>query len=507
VLCQSKKRIAVQTPSSFRYTVLADNLEARIRDGSFRAGDKLPSIRSLRLQTGLSISTVYQAYIELEKRGMVEPREKSGYYVKPLLQELLPAPRPPASRLVPKKVNINNMAFALIEAMGDPEILQLGGALVASELLPLKQLGAAIRSAPMTRLQDNLATYGHYLGHVDLRRQIARRMAPLCGGFDPERMVLTNGCLEAVVLGLKAVTRPGDTVLVESPTFPWFLQVIEDLNLHALEIPTDPHFGIDLTILERAIRQHAVKACIFIANFNNPLGYLMSDDAKRNLVDLLNTADVPIIEDDIYGELYFTPSRPLPLKAFDRKDGVLYCSSFSKCLSPGLRIGWIHPGRYLNQVKRLKINQSISEPALNQWLAARYLGAGQYDRHLRRLRTNLKNQVANTALAVARYFPPGTMISAPRGGLTLWVQMDARVDSLKLFRRCLENKIAVMPGIICANGDAYKNCIRLSCGMPYTDRIDQGLQTLAAIARQLIRQVGARKSTTNRIAGGLDFRS
>ena len=487
----------MQTSSGFRYAELADKLEARIRDGSFRAGEKLPSIRGLRLQTGLSISTVYQAYIELEKRGMVEPREKSGYFVKPLLQELLPAPRPPVSRLAPKKVNINNMAFALIEAMGDPKILQLGGALVASELLPLRQLGAAIRNTPMASLEKNLATYGHYQGHEDLRRQIARRMAPLCGAFAPERMVLTNGCMEAVTLGLKAVTRPGDTVMVESPTFPWFLQVIEDLNLHALEIPTDPRFGIDMELLEGAIRRHAVRACIFIANFNNPLGYLMPDEAKRNLVELLNAANVPIIEDDIYGELHFTPSRPLPLKAFDRGEGVLYCSSFSKSLSPGLRIGWIHPGRYLDRVKRLKINQSVSEPALNQWMAARYLNTGQYDRHLRRLRTHLKNQVGNTALAVARYFPAGTMISAPQGGLTLWVQMDARVDSLKLFRSSLENNIAVMPGIVCASGDAYKNCIRLSCGMPYTDRIDQGLQTLATIARKLIRQADAKKPKDN----------
>jgi DNA-binding transcriptional MocR family regulator len=187
----------------------------------------------------------------------------------------------------------------------------------------------------------------------------------------------------------------------------------------------------------------------------------------------------------------------LPLKAFDRGEGVLYCSSFSKSLSPGLRIGWIHPGRYLDRVKRLKINQSVSEPALNQWMAARYLNTGQYDRHLRRLRTHLKNQVGNTALAVARYFPAGTMISAPQGGLTLWVQMDARVDSLKLFRSSLENNIAVMPGIVCASGDAYKNCIRLSCGMPYTDRIDQGLQTLATIARKLIRQADAKKPKDN----------
>ncbi len=477
----------MEASSGFRYAELADTLEAQIRDGAFRAGEKLPSIRGLRVQTGLSISTVYQAFIELEKRGMVESRQKSGYFVKPMLQGLLPVPHPAMSRLTPKKVNINNLAFALIEAMGDPEILQLGGALISSELLPLKEISAIIKGAAVAQLKTNLAAYAHYLGHPDLRRQIAQRMAPLCVAFSPERMLITNGCIEAVTLGLKSITRSGDTVLVESPTFPWFLQVIEDLNLHALEIPTDPQTGIDLQVLERSVKDHAVKACIFIATFNNPLGFLVPNEKKRALVELLNARNIPIIEDDIYGELYFTPSRPLPLKAFDRKGLVLYCCSFSKSLAPGLRIGWIQPGRFFDRVKRLKLNQSISEPGLTQYGVARYLKTGNYDRHLRRLRTHLKNQVGNTALAIARYFPKGTMISAPQGGLALWVQMDPRVDSLELFRRALEKKIAVMPGIICANGNTYKNCIRISCGMPYTDRIDQGLQILAGIAAGLSR--------------------
>ena len=479
----------METSTGFRYAELADMLEAQIRSGSFRAGDKLPSIRGLRVQTGLSISTVYQAFIELEKRGMVEPRQKSGYFVKPLLQGLLPAPQPAVSGLTPRKVNINNLAFALIEAMGDPQILQLGGALITSELLPLKELGAIFKRAPAAQLKTNLAVYEHYLGKADLRRQIARLMAPLCGAVSPERLVITNGCIEAVMLGLKAITRSGDTVLVESPTFPWFLQVIEDLNLNALEIPTDPRTGMDLQALEKSVRQHAVKACIIISSFNNPLGFLMSNDKKRAMVELLNAADIPIIEDDIYGELYFTASRPLPLKAFDRKGLVLYCSSFSKSLSPGLRIGWIQPGRYFDRVKRLKLNQAISEPGLTQWGVAQYLKTGNYDRHLRSLRTHLKNQVGNTALAIARYFPDNTKISAPLGGVALWVQMASEVDSLHLFRCALEKKIAVMPGIICASGNTYKNCIRISCGMPYTDRIDQGLQTLAAIVRHMGRHI------------------
>jgi DNA-binding transcriptional MocR family regulator len=476
----------LDAPQNFRYAELADRLEAQIRAGFFRAGEKLPSIRGLRLQTGLSISTIYQAFIELEKRGMVEPRQKSGYFVKPMLQGLLPPPRRPPSHLVPKKVNINNLALALIEAMRHPEILQLGGALIGTELLPLKEIGAIIKAAPLSHLKARLATYGHYLGDPDLRRQIAQRMGPLCGPVSPEQLVITNGCIEAVTFCLKAVTRPGDTVLIESPTFPWFLQIIEDLNLHALEIPTDPQSGIDLQVLERSVRMHPVKACIFIANFSNPLGFLMTAAKKQALVELLNSRDIAIIEDDIYGELYFTASRPLPLKTFDRKGLVLYCSSFSKSLAPGLRIGWVQPGKYLNRIKRMKLNQSISSPGLTQWAIARYLKSSRSDRHLRKLRTHLKNQVGNTALAIARYFPAGTMISAPLGGLTLWVHLDKKVNSLNLFRKALDQKIAVLPGIICASSDAYNNCIRISCGMPFTDKIERGIQALAVIAREMI---------------------
>jgi len=476
----------METSQGYRYAVLADRLESQILDGTFRAGDKLPSIRSLHTQTGLSISTVYQTFIELEKRGRVEPRQKSGYYVKPLLRDLLPAPRLPSPRPEPQKINISNLAFTLIEAMGDSDILQLGGALVDNELLPLKELGNLLKRAPASFYHHNLASYEHYQGHDELRRQITKRMATYCGNVRPDDMVITNGCIEAVTLSLQTVTRPGDTVLVESPTFPWFLQLMEDLDLHALEIPTHPQTGIDIPALNRAVEHHPVKACIFIPNFNNPLGYLMPDESKAALVSHLAEKEIPIIEDDIYGELYFTASRPTPLKAFDRKGLVLYCASFSKCLAPGLRIGWAMPGRYLETFKRIRLNRSISGPGLPQWVTARYLKNGTYDRHLRKLRTHLKNQVGNTALAVARYFPDGTKISAPQGGLALWIQLDDKVDSLTLFRKAITRRIAVLPGIMCASGSIFNNCIRVSCGMPYTNAIDQGLKTLASIIEEMM---------------------
>jgi DNA-binding transcriptional MocR family regulator len=330
------------------------------------------------------------------------------------------------------------------------------------------------------------------MGHLELRRLIAQRYAPFTHRIGTEELLITNGCIDAVSLCLRAVAKPGDTILVESPTFPWFLQAIEDFGMYALGIPGSCRDGVDIDGVARAIRSHRVKASIFNVNFNNPLGYTMTDERKSALVGLLSAQRIPIIEDDIYGELYFGDSRPLPLKAFDRDDWVLYCSSFSKTLSPGLRVGWTMPGRYLEKVRSLKLNHAISQPMLTQMVAAQFLHQGLFDRHLRRLRTCLKNQVGNTALAVARHFPAGTRLTAPKGGLTLWVMLPQKTDSLELFRHALQADIAVLPGVICAGSAAYADCIRISCGSPFTPAVEDGIRRLASIVQKLMDENGGK---------------
>lgn len=467
----------------FRYVELADTLEGQIRNGVIGAGEKMPSIRHLHRHTGLSITTVYHAFIELEKRGVVEARSKSGYYVKPLLENILPAPPRRTGKIGPVKVSINNLAFALLEAMADPEVLQLGGAVPAPELMPGKTLGALSKNLRASVLQKDLSGYAHDMGHFTLRRRLAQRLATLAGPIAPDDIVMTNGCMEAISLCLQAVASPGDTIAVESPTFPWFLQMIEDFGMYALELPTDAREGLDLDQLAAAIKHHRVNACLFNPTFNNPQGYVMKDDKKSALVALLSRAGIPLIEDDIYGELYFDAHRPAPMKTFDRQGMVLYCASFSKTLAPGMRMGWTLPGRFMDKVRRLKMNRTICQPGLTQTIAASFLQNGHFDRHLRRLRTCLRHQVSNMALAVARYFPEGTKISAPRGGLTIWVELPSGADSLELFRQALGAGIAVLPGVICASTPVFGNCIRLSCGMPWSDRLELGVRTLAELIR------------------------
>ncbi|WP_319406521.1 PLP-dependent aminotransferase family protein [uncultured Desulfosarcina sp.] len=468
---------------SFRYARLADDLEVKIREGIYRSGEKMPSLRKLHDQTGLSITTVYQAYIELEKRGVVMPRQKSGYYVKPLLDRILPPPEAKKLRPVPKKVTMNTLAYSIVEDMSNADFLQLGGSVVMPELLPFKQLTRCMRAETMDAMKRSLMRYENPYGNAELKRQIAKRMVGQARQAITDEMVITSGCIEAVSLCLAAVGRAGDTVVVESPTYPWFLQIIEDQNKFALEIPTDPQTGIDLDQLGRAVEKNEVAACLLIPNFHNPLGFEMSDEKKTALVKMMGEKQIPIIEDNIHGELYFGNARPTTLKALDRKGLVLHCASFSKTLSPGLRVGWTLPGRFTDRVRRLKMNSTIASPTLNQQVVAQFLKTGAFDRHLRRLRTALKNQITNTALAIARTFPEDTRITAPQGGLTLWVELNKKVDGLKVFQEARRQKISVFPGIICSTTGRYRNFIRISCGYPWSGKIEAGIVSLADIIR------------------------
>lgn len=469
----------------FQYLRLADEIEGQIGQGGLKAGDKLPSLRNLHAHTGLSVSTVHHAYIELEKRGVVEARQKSGFYVKPRLDDILPLPVMQKPAIKPKKVSVNALVEFILEAAGDPDMLPFGTAVAAIELLPMKQLARTIRTVTAEYARQADISYGPPSGCLHLRQQIAKRAIGIQPEARAEDILVTSGCMEAVQLCLRAVAHSGDTILVESPTFVCYLQLIEDLNMYALEIPTDPVTGIDLESVQKALSRNRISACILNPNFQNPLGFEMPESAKRDLVKMMADASIAIIEDDIYGDLYFGDTRPKTLKTFDQNGMVLYCSSFSKTLAPDLRVGWTLPGRFLDQVKRLKINSTMASSKLNQQIVAAFLKEGAYDRHLRRLRQNIKMQIANTARALARYFPPQTRISAPKGGFVLWVELKKGSDGMAIFELARKEHIFITPGAMCSGTEKYRNCIRISCGHPWNQSLEDGIARLGKLIAAL----------------------
>jgi DNA-binding transcriptional MocR family regulator len=328
------------------------------------------------------------------------------------------------------------------------------------------------------------ARYDPAVGQEELRRQIARRSVSYGCDFSPKELVITCGGMETLNLGLRAVARHGDVIAIESPTYFSILQIIESLGMKAVEIPTHPKTGMDLEALERAIRSHGVRACISMTNCHNPLGFVLDDNYKKELVALLSRHNVPLIEDDVYGDLTFNGIRPKTAKAFDTEGIVLLCSSFSKVLAPGFRVGWIHAGRFQKAVTHLKFINTIASPSLPQLTIAEFIHSGGYDRYLRTLRSTLFNNVQFYSQAILRYFPEGTKVSRPAGGYVLWVELPERVDCVRLYRAALANGISIVPGSVFSASSRFTHHIRMSCGNPWSPSIDQALIALGKLCER-----------------------
>jgi len=464
------------------YEKLANEIAKSIRNGVLRVGDKLPSVRDACSSRGVSPSTVFQAYYLLEARGLVRARPRSGYYVNARDDSLPPEPDTSCPDGESTELAISERIFDILDSVRNRDVTPLGSAFPSPLLFPLPRLAQAM-SAHLKR-QDPLDTIEDLSpGNPGLRRQIALRYLIAGINVPANDIVVTNGALEALNLCLQAVAEPGDTVIVEAPTFYGALQALERHGLKALEVPTHPRTGVDLEAMETAIKRHRPKACWLMTQFQNPLGSLMPEEKKRQLVELLARHEIALIEDDVYGELYFGAARPVPAKAFDKHGLVLHCSSFSKCLAPGYRIGWASAGRYTQRVQRLKLSSTLSASGPAQGALAEYLEQGGYDRHLRRLRETLQAQQDLMANAIAREFPAGTRVTRPQGGFFLWLEMPAAVDALALHRQALARGISVAPGPIFSASGQFGNALRLNYGHPWDDGKADAIRVLGEMAR------------------------
>ncbi len=472
------------------YLKIATMIEAQIRSGALRVGDKVPSVRKLRRQQRVSVSTILQAYFWLENRGSLEARARSGFYVRVPHAGRAPEPRVGPPVLDPKIVGVGDILRQAVRNAADPRMIPFGAACPSPDLLPNRRLNLIIRSIARWNPQHS-ARYELPPGAAPLRRQIARRALEMGCILDPDEIIITCGAMQALNLSLLAVAKPGEVVALESPTYFGILQAVEALGMRVVEIPAHPRTGIALDLLERAIKRHRIAACIAMTNCHNPLGTILSQERKQALVDLVSRYDVPLIEDDIYGDLAYDQARPGTAKALDRKGQVLLCSSFSKILAPGFRLGWVHAGRFTAQVERLMFLTTIAAPSLPQLVAAEFLESGGYDRHLKRLRTAFANQVESMGQAISKYFPDSTRITRPGGGYLLWVELPERIDAVELYRRASAANIGILPGVIFSASGQFRHHIRISCGHPMSESSDRALRTLGRICKAMLGQAPA----------------
>jgi DNA-binding transcriptional MocR family regulator len=468
-----------------RYEKLADDIAQMMTSGLILAGERLPSIRQACTSFQVSPATVFKAYYLLESQGLIRAKEKSGYYA--LAQATCStrhAFQQAHHQAQLSDVSVSDLVFSLLDSVQDRAIIPFGSAFPSPELFPTQRLARSAASA--MRFMDGQALIAEMpLGMLELRRHIAQRYAlndVLLGADD---ILITTGAMEALNLCLQAVTQPGDYVAIESPTFYASLQVLERLQLKAVEIPVHPETGLDLHVLAQALAQYPVKACWCMTSFQNPTGASLSEANKQALVGLLTAHQVPLIEDDVYHELYFADTPPKPAKAYDVDGWVMHCSSFSKSLAPGYRIGWVSAGRFSEKVKRLKQMTTISASIPAQAILNDYLQHGGYDRHLRLLRQQLRQQYEQLRQAILRYFPQSTRIAQPQGGYFLWLALPPQVNTLELFRLALQQGISIAPGPMFSATQGLQNHVRLNFGMPWSAELEQAVQQLAALVKTL----------------------
>jgi len=465
--------------SSFKYRQVIDLIAENIESGTLRPGDRLPSLRKMSDRVGVSVPTVRQAYVELERQRRVEARPKSGFYVRhrnrnDLVDKTANAGGPPV------RCSCRSLMERVYDGINQPELVPLGIANPSMARPAAKGLHRAMKRV-MARAEERSLGYASTLGEPLLRRQIAYHYLDTLGvHVEPDDICITNGGQEALLLALKTVASAGDVIAVETPTYHGLLELIDSLGMLAIEVETCPEEGVTISALEKTLEQHPVKACMFSTTLGNPFGITMPEADRQKLVALIEKYDVALIEDDVYGDLRFDGYRPMPAQFLASGARIMTCGSFSKSVAPGYRIGWVVGGDDIDRIARLKRAFSCSSGLLQQLTLAEFIATGDFARHLKVLRPELKCNADRMSALVAEHFPRETRSSQPDGGSVLWLELPGSVDAEVLFDRAIDAGISILPGHVASPRSVYRNFVRLSFGHPWCEATENAVKWLGA---------------------------
>lgn len=469
----------------FRYNEIANGIAGQIKNGILKSGDRLPSLRVLCEDYGVSMNTAKRVMLELAAQSLVDSKPMSGYFVSQHSEQRLPLPGISRPSLTANDKEPDELISKVYANLGNDRLILFSIGIPSGNLLPLAKLKKEIIQATRT-LNAGGAAYESLQGNIKLRRMIAARSLAWGGNLHEDDLITTSGGMNALSFCLMALGKPGDTIALESPCYPGILQLALSLGFKVLELPTHPDTGIELGTLRAVIDK--ISICLLVPNFNTPLGSCMPDENKKEVVELLSGHGIPLIEDDIYGDLYFGTQRPKCCKSFDTTGNVLWCSSVSKNLAPGYRVGWIAPGRYKDRLMKLKLVHSISSPSIQQEAVANFLRTGRFENHLRQLRRTLQRNYEHYVQAIVQYFPEGTRTSRPQGGLALWVEFSPEIDTGKLYDLAIKQGISIAPGRMFTLQDQFENCMRLCFGLPWSAEIAFKLKVLGNLAKMIASQ-------------------
>ncbi len=481
------------SPDHPLYSQIADSLARSIRSGTLRRGERLPSVRMLARDRQVSLATATQAYRTLEDARLIEARPRSGYFVAARPQALPePEPSAPSNRSV--TVDRSALAAEVLQLAEDPSVISFGAACPSGELFDVERLRRALSRAAL-RHRHTLGRYAQVPGHEDLRRAVARHALHMGCELDPRQILITNGCLESISLCLRAVTQAGDTVALESPTYFGFLEILEQMGLRALEVPTHPRTGLSVDALRTALDQHPIKAIVCTPTLSNPVGASMTALDRQRLAALVAERGVPLIEDVIYNDLCEHDEVRRAIRSHDRSGHVMLCGSVTKTVSPGLRLGWVDAGRWAAKVQRIKAVTTGGQSTVIELALADLLSQPGLEAQLRNLRQRIAQRVDEARALIAASFPDGTRVTDPAGGFILWVELPESSDSMALFEACIAERIVIAPGSLFSPSDRFRHCLRLGVGGRWDPTQKAALQRVGELAKELI----ARRSGTARV--------
>ena len=462
------------------YQKIANTIQEQIFSETLKIGDKLPSIRAFQKLHNVSMNTIKQAFLELESKSLIESRPKSGFYVSKTSNRKLLIPSMNKLKLSEQKTTSEDLITKVFDSLSDKGITRFSIGVPDPGLLPIAKLNKGLAKV-VCNLAESGTSYEPVQGSANLRRNLAKWAIVLEGKLTEDDFVTTSGAMNAIFNCLMAVTKRGDTIAIESPVYFGIIQIAQNMGLNIIELPTHPTTGVDLEALKKVIDK--VDVCCFMSNFSNPLGSLMPDENKQELVKMLTHHNIPLIEDDLYGNLFFGTVRPKPCKYYDEAGIVMWIGSVSKTLAPGYRVGWVAPGKFKDKIIRQKMAQTVCMPSLYQEVIADFLEHGRYDHHLRNLRSTLYTNSLHFQRTIEDNFPENTKISQPQGGSFLWLELDKSIDTAVLYDTAIQQKIGFAPGRIFTQHDQYHNCMRLNFGLEWKEKVEFDLKRLGQLVK------------------------
>jgi DNA-binding transcriptional MocR family regulator len=440
---------------------LANHLKSMIIKGIWKAHEKLPSLRSQCEQSGLSLITVMNAYHELEAQGLIYSKEKSGYFV---------AERHSLKNVHHHKVEINSVVFHYLKSIQADSMVPFGSAFPNSQLLYSAKLIQTLGQLAKHRLSYE-QTPSLPPGNFSLRHLIAQRYCMQGIVTDPSDIVITSGGLDALNLSLQAMTQVGDYILLQQTIFYGAWQAAERLGLKVITIPEHPEHGIDLDAFQNAIENYPIKVCWLMLNCQNPIGFTVPDDIKFKLFKLLEKHKIYLIEDDVYEELYFGHKKPLSIKSFDQDNLILHCSSFSKTLGSGFRVGWVHAGKFSEKIQHIQLMSTLSANSFIQNALVEFLSHRHYDKHLKMLRMSLEKNKKMFYQFLKQHLPSECSVHYYPSGYFLWIELPEGIDSMQIYETMLIENISIAPSqLFNANFSKKNNYLRLNCSFNLDDK-------------------------------------